>query len=169
MPIEQTVIYEAHVMGMTRFHPGVDPGALGTIRGLASDVVTRHLRDLGVTAVELMPIHQFVSEQFLLDQGLIDYWGYASIGFFAPHWVYSSAGALGAQVAEFKDMVAALHVAGLEVILDVVFNRRPTAVDGTRLPATAGRAFGHGLADETQPGSMTTSASRRSSCRADPP
>ncbi|MGH9045062.1 MAG: glycogen debranching protein GlgX [Acidimicrobiales bacterium] len=116
----RTVIYEAHVRGMTIRHPQVPEELRGTYLGLASDPVIDHLLDLGVTAVELMPVHQFVAERDLIERGLTNYWGYNSIGFFAPDVGYATA--LGDPVAEFKSMVRILHRAGLEVILDVVFN-----------------------------------------------
>src|SRR4029453_13876618 len=120
-----TVIYEVHVKGFTMRHPGVPPELRGTYAGLGHDAAVAHLVDLGVTAVELLPVHQHVPEAFLLDRGLTYYWGYNTIGFFAPHDGYSAAvraGRPGGQVAEFQAMVAALHAAGLEVLLDVVFN-----------------------------------------------
>jgi isoamylase len=121
-PYHQSVIYEAHVRGLTRLHPAVPPEQRGTYAGLAHPAVIDHVVDLGVTAIELMPVHQFVSDGFLTERGLSNYWGYNTIGFFAPHNAYSSAGQLGEQVPEFKSMVRALHEAGLEVILDVVYN-----------------------------------------------
>jgi len=121
-PYHQSVIYETHVRGLTRLHPAVPPEQRGTYAGLANPAVIEHLLNLGVTAVELMPVHQFVSDGFLVERGLSNYWGYDTIGFFAPHNSYSSAGQLGEQVPEFKSMVRALHAAGLEVILDVVYN-----------------------------------------------
>jgi len=121
-PYHQSVIYEAHVRGLTRRHPAVPPEQRGTYAGMAHPAVIEHLLDLGVTAIELMPVHQFVSDGFLAERGLSNYWGYNTIGFFAPHNAYSSAGQLGEQVPEFKSMVRALHQAGLEVILDVVYN-----------------------------------------------
>jgi glycogen operon protein len=117
-----TVIYEAHVKGLTACHPDVPPNLRGTYAGLAHPAVIEHLLALGVTAVELLPVHQFVSEPAVSARGLTNYWGYNSIGFFAPHSGYSSSGGRGQQVREFKDMVRALHAAGLEVILDVVYN-----------------------------------------------
>jgi isoamylase len=121
-PYHQSVIYEAHVRGLTKLHPAVPEELRGTYAGLAHPAVLAHLLDLGVTAVELMPVHEFVSDGFLADRGLSNYWGYNSIGFFAPHGAYSSASEPGDQVPEFKSMVRALHEAGLEVILDVVYN-----------------------------------------------
>jgi isoamylase len=120
-----SVVYEVHVKGFTMTHPDVPPELRGTYAGLAHEAPISHLVDLGVTSVELLPVHHNVPEQFLLDRGLTNYWGYNTIGFFAPHEAYSAAGRAGqsgGQVAEFKAMVDALHGAGLEVILDVVFN-----------------------------------------------
>ncbi len=122
IPLDETVVYETHVKGLTRCHPDVPPEARGTYAGLAHPAVTGYLVDLGVTAVELLPVHQFVQDAHLQERGLRNYWGYNSIGFFAPHNEYSSAGDGGAQVDEFKSMVKALHAAGLEVIMDVVYN-----------------------------------------------
>ena len=121
-PYHETVIYEAHVRGLTLCHPEVPAAQRGTYAGLAHPAVIAHLQRLGVTAVELMPVHQFVAEQFLVTRGLTNYWGYNTIGFLAPHNRYSSAGQRGEQVSEFKSMVKALHEAGIEVILDVVYN-----------------------------------------------
>jgi isoamylase len=118
----ETIIYEAHVKGLTMTHPGVPEELRGTYAGLATQPIIDHLVGLGVTAVELLPVHHFVDESFLVEEGLTNYWGYSSIGFLAPHGPYSSAGTRGEQVREFKDMVKALHAAGLEVILDVVYN-----------------------------------------------
>ncbi|MFJ8111726.1 glycogen debranching protein GlgX [Streptomyces sp. NPDC096132] len=117
-----TVIYEAHVRGLTRTHPDVPRTLRGTYAGLAHPSVTEHLTSLGVTAIELMPVHQFVQDGVLTDRGLSNYWGYNTIGFFAPHNAYAAHGTRGRQVTEFKEMVRALHAAGLEVILDVVYN-----------------------------------------------
>ena len=117
-----TIIYEAHVKGLTHSHPDIPPAQRGTYAGLAHPAIIDHLRSVGITAVELMPIHHFVNEVHLLQLGLPNYWGYNSIGFFAPHAAYSSSGTRGEQVREFKEMVKALHAAGLEVILDVVYN-----------------------------------------------
>jgi glycogen operon protein len=121
-PYHETVIYEAHVRGLTLRHPDIPPAEQGTYAGLAHPAITEHLLRLGVTAVELMPVHQFVPEQALVGRGLTNYWGYNTIGFLAPHNRYSSAGQLGEQVGEFKTMVKTLHDAGIEVILDVVYN-----------------------------------------------
>jgi glycogen operon protein len=117
-----TVIYEAHVKGFTMRHPDVAEELRGTYAGLGSEPAIEYLRDLGVTAVELLPVHHIADESFLVDKGLSNYWGYSSIGYFAPHASYSSSGTRGEQVREFKQMVKALHAAGLEVIMDVVFN-----------------------------------------------
>ncbi|MFC9790051.1 glycogen debranching protein GlgX [Rhodococcus sp. NPDC127528] len=121
-PYHETVIYEAHVKGMTATHPGVPEELRGTYAGLAHPVVIDHLTSLGVTAIELMPVHQFMHDQILLDQGLRNYWGYNTFGFLAPHVEYSSAAKASGAVAEFKAMVRAFHAAGIEVILDVVYN-----------------------------------------------
>ncbi|MFD8754279.1 glycogen debranching protein GlgX [Kitasatospora sp. NPDC059577] len=118
----RTVIYEAHVKGLTRLHPGIPEEIRGTYAGLAHPAVIEHLAKLGVTAIELMPVHQFVRDHRLRDLGLANYWGYNTVGFFAPHSSYSSTGDRGQQVQEFKSMVKALHAAGIEVILDVVYN-----------------------------------------------
>jgi glycogen operon protein len=120
-PWNRTVIYEAHVRGMTMRHPGVPQELRGTFLGLSSDAVIDHLTSLGVTAVELMPVHQFVSDRRLVERGLTNYWGYNSIAYFAPHVGYATGG-VGQQVDEFKSMVKTFHRAGLEVILDVVYN-----------------------------------------------
>ncbi|WP_443048228.1 glycogen debranching protein GlgX [Streptomyces sp. NBC_00252] len=121
-PYSDTVIYEAHVKGLTRTHPEVPEELRGTYAGLAHPAVIEHLVQLGVTAVELMPVHQFVQDGVLQDRGLSNYWGYNTIGFFAPHNAYAAHRERGRQVTEFKAMVKALHAAGLEVILDVVYN-----------------------------------------------
>jgi glycogen operon protein len=117
-----TVIYEVHVKGFTEQHPGVPEDLRGTYAGLASEPALEHLRELGVTAVELLPIHHIADEGFLHDHGLTNYWGYSSIGFLAPHALYAATGSRGEQVREFKGMVKALHRAGIDVILDVVYN-----------------------------------------------
>ncbi len=117
-----SVIYEAHVRGMTNLNQDVPPDIRGTYAGLAYPSVIDYLKKLGVTAIELMPIHQFVNDSFLQQKGLSNYWGYNTIGFFAPHNAYSSVGERGQQVNEFKSMVKAYHRAGMEVILDVVYN-----------------------------------------------
>ncbi|TDC96145.1 glycogen debranching protein GlgX [Actinomadura sp. 7K507] len=122
IPYHETVIYEAHVKGLTARHPDIPAALRGTYAGLAHPVIIDHLRSIGVTAVELMPVHQFVHDDALTSRGLRNYWGYNTIGFFAPHNEYSSSGRRGEQVLEFKAMVKALHAAGIEVILDVVYN-----------------------------------------------
>ncbi|MDQ6669618.1 MAG: glycogen debranching protein GlgX [Chloroflexota bacterium] len=121
VPWSETLIYEAHVKGISKRHPDVPEDQRGTYLGLASEPIIDHLRSLGVTAVELLPVHQFIDDKFLLDKGLTNYWGYNSIGFFAPASRYAG-GDAGQQVAEFKEMVKRLHAAGLEVFLDVVYN-----------------------------------------------
>ncbi|PWI41385.1 glycogen debranching protein GlgX [Streptomyces sp. ICBB 8177] len=118
----RTVLYEAHVKGLTMLHPGLPEEIRGTYAALAHPAVIEHLVELGVTALELMPVHQFVTDNRLVDAGLTNYWGYNTIGFFAPHNAYSSMGDRGQQVLEFKTAVRALHTAGIEVILDVVYN-----------------------------------------------
>ena len=131
-----TVIYEVHVKGFTMRHPGVPLELRGTYAGLGHEAAIAHLLDLGVSAVELLPVHESVSEAFLPQRGLTNYWGYNTIGYFAPHQGYSAAvraGRPGGQVAEFKAMVDALHAAGLEVILDVVFNH---SAEGNQLGPT---------------------------------
>ena len=122
VPWSDTVIYETHVKGATVRHPDVDPELRGTYAGLAHPAFVDHLVRLGITTVELLPVHQFVHEQHLLERGLRNYWGYHTIGYFAPHHEYSSRGSLGQQVQDFKQMVKTLHAAGIEVILDVVYN-----------------------------------------------
>jgi glycogen debranching enzyme GlgX len=117
-----TVVYELHVKGMTALHDRVPEHLRGTYAGLATPAVIDYLRDLGVTAVELLPVQQFVSEPKVMARGMANYWGYNTIGFFAPHHAYSSSGDRGGQVREFKEMVRAYHAAGLEVFLDVVYN-----------------------------------------------
>jgi isoamylase len=120
--LHETVVYEVHLKGFTQQHPDIPRRARGTYAGLAHPSAVKYLQSLGVTAVELLPIHQFVHEPHLLDKGLRNYWGYHSYGYFAPHAEYSSSGDTGEQVREFKRMVKALHAAGLEIILDVVYN-----------------------------------------------
>ena len=122
IPYHGSLIYETHVKGMTINHPDIPERIRGSYAGLAHPVMIEHLTGLGITAVELMPVHQFVTDSALHDKGLSNYWGYNTIGFFAPHNGYSSAGDRGEQVQEFKAMVRALHEAGIEVILDVVYN-----------------------------------------------
>src|ERR1700735_5592390 len=121
-PYHERVIYEAHVRGLTLRHPEIPLHQRGTYAGLAHPAVIEHLKRIGVTAVELLPVHQFVAEQAMVARGLTNYWGYNTIGFLAPHNRYCSAGQRGEQVGEFKTMVKALHTAGIEVILDVVYN-----------------------------------------------
>jgi glycogen operon protein len=122
IPYHDSVIYEAHVRGITNLNPNVPPDLRGTYAGLGYPSVVEYLKKLGVTAIELMPIHQFVNDPFLQQKGLSNYWGYNTIGFFAPQNSYSSSGQRGEQVNEFKSLVKAYHRAGMEVILDVVYN-----------------------------------------------
>ncbi|MFF0284648.1 glycogen debranching protein GlgX [Streptomyces sp. NPDC005262] len=126
-PWADSVIYELHVRGFTKLHPGIPEELRGTYAGLAHPAAIGHLQRLGVTAVELLPVHQFAHEDHLLRRGLHNYWGYNSIGYFAPHADYSASGTGGQQVGEFKRMVRALHDAGIEVILDVVYNHTAEA------------------------------------------
>ena len=121
-PYSETLIYEAHVRGLTMRHPAIPDEMRGTYSALAHPAIIEHLLKLGVTAIELMPVHQFVDDAILQDKGLSNYWGYNTISFFAPHNRYAATGQRGQQVQEFKGMVRALHAAGIEVILDVVYN-----------------------------------------------
>jgi isoamylase len=121
-PWSETIIYEAHVKGLTAQHPEVPPELRGTYAALASPPILDYLTSLGITALELLPIHVFVDDKFLLERGLANYWGYNSIGYFAPQGRYAQAGDRGQQVTEFKTMVKALHAKGIEVFLDVVYN-----------------------------------------------
>jgi isoamylase len=118
----ETIIYEAHVKGLTRLHPDIPEDIRGTYAAIAHPVLISHLKSLGITAIELMPVHQFINDRHLIERGLYNYWGYNTIGFFAPDSKYSSSGYRGGQVREFKDMVKALHREGIEVIMDVVYN-----------------------------------------------
>ncbi|MCK2245048.1 MULTISPECIES: glycogen debranching protein GlgX [unclassified Crossiella] len=121
-PYHQTVIYETHVRGLTIAHPDLPAELRGTYSGLAHPVMIDYFKELGVTAVELMPVHQFINDHHLAERGLTNYWGYNTLSFFAPHDGYAAVTAQGNQVQEFKAMVRALHTAGIEVILDVVYN-----------------------------------------------
>ncbi|MFT3799274.1 glycogen debranching protein GlgX [Microbacterium sp.] len=125
-PLDHTVIYEAHVKGLTKRHPDIPPALHGTYAGLGHPAMIAHLRGLGVTAVELLPVHAFETEPRLLNQGLSNYWGYNTLNFFSPHAPYATADAVAAGpdavLREFKEMVRSLHAAGLEVYLDVVYN-----------------------------------------------
>ena len=133
IPLHRTVIYEMHVKGFTQRHPAVPEDLRGTYKALTCEPVIDYLKQLGVTAVELMPIHQFVDDRHLVDMGLRNYWGYNTIGYFAPDARYSSSGVRGEQVREFKEMVYAFHKAGIEVILDVVYNH---TAEGSHLGPT---------------------------------
>ena len=121
-PMHQTIIYEAHVKGMTMQHPDIPEDIRGTYAAIAHPVTIEYLKNLGITAIELMPVHHFAQDSFLVDKGLRNYWGYNTLAYFAPHADYAASGRAGEQVREFKDMVKTLHRAGLEVILDVVYN-----------------------------------------------
>jgi glycogen debranching enzyme GlgX len=145
-----TVIYELHVKGMTQLHDRVPEELRGTYAGLAARPVIDYLSDLGVTAVELLPVHQFLTEPDVAARGLTNYWGYNSIGFFAPHAAYSSSGDRGQQVTEFKAMVKAFHAAGLEVILDVVYNH--TAEAGVTGPTLSFRGLDDKIYHRVPPG-----------------
>jgi len=122
IPFHESVIYETHVKGFTKLHPDIPEEIRGSYAALGHPVTIKYLKDLGVTTVELMPVHHFITDRYLVDKGLTNYWGYNTIGFFAPDVRYSSSGNLGQQVVEFKEMVKQLHKAGIEVILDVVYN-----------------------------------------------
>ena len=137
-----TVIYEAHVKGLTKLLEDVPEDIRGTYAGIGHPATIEHLTKLGITAIELMPVHQFVQDFSLLDQGLRNYWGYNTIGFFAPHNEYAAYGTRGEQVPEFKGMVKALHEAGIEVILDVVYNH--TAEGNHKGPTLAFRGIDNG-------------------------
>jgi isoamylase len=149
-PYHETLIYEAHVRGLTMRHPEVPPGQRGSYAGLAHPAVIEHLTRLGVTAVELMPVHQSVPESALVGRGLTNYWGYNTIAFLAPEGRYSSSGAPYGQVAEFKAMVKALHAAGIEVILDVVYNH--TAEGGALGPTLSFRGIDNAAYYRLAPG-----------------
>src|SRR5262249_46136868 len=128
-----SILYELHVKGFTAMHPDIPEELRGTYAGLAHPVGIEYLKALGITAVELMPVHEFIDDKILLDRGLRNYWGYNSINFFAPEARYSAAGEHGEQIGEFKAMVKALHRAGIEVILDVVYNH---TAEGNQLGPT---------------------------------
>ena len=132
-PYNATVIYEAHVKGLTQTHPEIPEEIRGTYAAVAHPVMIEHYKKIGVTAIELMPVHQFIHDNHLADRGMTNYWGYNTIGFFAPHNDYASSGQGGQQVQEFKAMVKALHAHGLEVILDVVYNH---TAEGNQLGPT---------------------------------
>lgn len=140
-PLAESIIYEAHVKGMTTLHPAVPVHLRGTYAGLAYPAVIEHLKRLGVTAIELLPVHHFASEPFLVQRGMANYWGYNTLGFFAPHGAYCSVGTMGEQVKEFKTMVSALHDADIEVILDVVYNH--TCEGGHEGPTLSYRGIDH--------------------------
>lgn len=132
-PYAESFIYEAHVRGLTKLHPAIPEEIRGTYSAIAHPAIVEHLEKLGVTAIELMPVHQFVNDSVLEDKGLANYWGYNTIAFLAPQNTYSSSGQRGQQVQEFKAMVKTLHAAGIEVILDVVYNH---TAEGSHLGPT---------------------------------
>ncbi|MEY2634956.1 MAG: hypothetical protein RIS75_896, partial [Actinomycetota bacterium] len=148
----RTVIYEAHVKGMTQLHPAVPEHIRGTYAGLAHEAVIEHLLSIGVTAIELLPIHQIAHEEHLVKPGMTNYWGYNTIGYFAPHHAYSSSGFNGQQINEFKQMVKTFHQAGIEVFLDVVYNH--TGEGGPRGPMLSFKGIDNAsyyrLADDPQ-------------------
>ncbi|WP_179413519.1 glycogen debranching protein GlgX [Mucilaginibacter sp. E4BP6] len=122
IPYHQSIIYEAHVKGFTKLCTDIPEELRGTYSGIGHPATIEYLKKLGITAIELMPVHQFINDRGLTEKGLVNYWGYNSIGFFAPDVRYSAKGVIGEQVREFKEMVKELHKAGIEVILDVVYN-----------------------------------------------
>lgn len=163
-PWPDSVLYELHVRGFTMRHPGIPERLRGTYAGLAHPAALEHLTRLGITAVELLPIHQFAHEDHLVRRGLRNYWGYNSIGYFAPHAGYAATGTRGQQVGEFKRMVRALHDAGIEVILDVVYNH--TAEAGERGPTLSLRGIdnrGHYRLQE-DPGATPTTPAAATPC-----
>ncbi|RYY21423.1 MAG: glycogen debranching enzyme GlgX, partial [Sphingobacteriaceae bacterium] len=133
IPLHETLIYETHVKGFTKLLPELPENIRGTYAGLSHPSTINHLKKLGITAVELMPVHHFIIDEHLQKKGLSNYWGYNTIGFFAPDVRYSSSGMHGEQVIEFKQMVKELHKAGLEVIIDVVYNH---TAEGSELGPT---------------------------------
>ena len=133
LPFHELIIYEAHIRGLTIQHPEVPEELRGTYLGMCHPAIIRHLKELGITAIELMPVHAFVDDQFLLDKGLRNYWGYNTIGFFAPDPRFRSGAELGAEVTQFKELVRSMHAAGIEVILDVVYNH---SAEGNHLGPT---------------------------------
>jgi isoamylase len=135
VPYHHSVVYEAHVRGLTMRHPDVPEELRGTYSGIAHPAIVEHLKSLGVTALELLPVHHFVHDQRLVEADLSNYWGYNTVGFFAPYHGYAAMGPLGQQVQEFRGMVKALHAAGIEVILDVVYNH---TAEGSHLGPTLG-------------------------------
>ncbi|MBB1516246.1 glycogen debranching protein GlgX [Tessaracoccus sp. MC1679] len=140
-PMSETILYEAHLRGFTKLHPQVPEHLRGSYLALADPSVLEYLTGLGITAIQLLPVHHFVSEPFVATKGLRNYWGYNSLGFFAPHAYYATRGTVGNQVADFKQMVSALHEAGIEVILDVVYNH--TGEGGHEGPTLSMRGLDH--------------------------
>lgn len=141
VPWQDTIIYETHVRGLTMRHPALPEDVRGSYAALAHPAIIEHLVAMGITTVELLPVHHFVSEIHLLRGGLSNYWGYNSIGFFAPHARYAASNSTGGQVREFKEMVKGLHAAGLEVVIDVVYNH--TAEGGIDGPSLCFRGIGN--------------------------
>ena len=131
IPLDETIVYETHVKGFTKRHPEIPEEIRGTYAGMAHPAAVKYLQRLGITAVELQPVHQFVQDSTLLEKGLRNYWGYNSIAYLAPHNEYSR-GREGGQVQEFKQLVKTMHDAGIEVILDVVYNHTDAVVQGHR-------------------------------------
>ncbi|MCG6566346.1 glycogen debranching enzyme GlgX [Tessaracoccus sp. ZS01] len=140
-PMSETIIYETHLRGFTKMHPSVPEHLRGSYLGMADPAVIAYLKDLGVTAVEFLPLHHFVSEPFIVAKGLRNYWGYNTLGFFAPHAFYAPRGTVGDQVSQFKAMVSALHEADIEVLLDVVYNH--TGEGGHQGPTLSMRGIDH--------------------------
>ena len=144
-PMSETIIYETHLAGFTKCHPGVPDHLRGSYLGMADPAVIDHLKELGVTAVEFLPVHHFVSEPFIAEKGLRNYWGYNTLGFFAPHAYYATRGTVGNQVTDFKYMVSKLHEADIEVLLDVVYNH--TGEGGHEGPTLSMRGIDHSAYD----------------------
>ncbi len=151
-PLHNSIIYELHVKGFTRLHPEVPENLRGTYAGLSSPAVVDYLRSLGVTAVELLPIHEHVDDRFLVEKGRVNYWGYNTLSYLAPDARYSSSGSRGEQVREFKAMVKTLHAAGIEVILDVVYNH--TAEAGRNGPTLSMRGIDNLVYYRQVPGNL---------------
>jgi glycogen operon protein len=153
VPLDHSIIYEAHAKGLTKQNPAIPTALRGTYAGLAHPANIAYLKDLGITSIELLPIHQSVSEQRLIKQGLVNYWGYNTLNFFTPHTAYATLeaqhGGTGAVLREFKEMVRSLHAAGLEVILDVVYNH--TAEEGPTGPTTSLRGIDNASYYRVQP------------------
>lgn len=168
-PWADSVIYELHVRGFTMRHPDVPEHLRGTYAGLAHPAAIGHLTGLGVTAVELLPVHQFAHEDHLLRRGLRNHWGYNSIGYFAPHAAYAASGTRGEQVGEFRRMVRALHAAGIEVILDVVYNHTAEGASSARpSPCAASTTAATTVSSTTRAATPTTPAAATPSTSSSP-